>query len=105
MTITDMENRAEIRAEASLSNRLMKRLSDILGLTTGIGVIAWGMWSLLITIGLTVYERSGLTPLQVQIEDAFNQGMLQSSMLIVLGAIVLELRRLSERLIARQSNG
>lgn len=95
----------EVRAEKSLSNRLMKRLSDLLGLTTGIGVVAWGAWSLLTTVILTVYERFGLTALEVQIEDAFNQGLLQSAMLIALGAIILELRRLSDRLAGHKTNG
>lgn len=105
MSIAQTDGRAETRAEKSFSNRLMKKLSDLLGLTTGIGVVAWGTWSLLITVVLTVYERSGLTVLQVQIEDAFNQGLLQSAMLIALGAIILELRRISDRLSSEKSNG
>ena len=81
--------------EESAWNRLMKRLSDVLGLTTGLGVVAWGAWSLVITVGLTVYERSGISAEQVQIEDALNQGLLQSAMLVALGTIILELRRIA----------
>ena len=96
---------AEAQAERKISNRLMKRLSDILGLTTGVGVVAWGAWSLLATIALTIYERAGLTAAEVQIEDAFNQGLLQSAMLIALGAVILELRRIAGLLEDGRSNG
>ncbi len=95
MTVFAKEELAEERAEKSLWNRLMKRFSDFLGLTTGIGVIAWGAWSLVMSVALTVYERSGLTAVEVQIEDALNQGLLQSAMLIALGAVILELRRIT----------
>lgn len=95
---------AEARAERKVSNRLMKRLSDLLGLTTGVGVVAWGAWSLLASIALTIYERSGLTAIEVQIEDAFNQGLLQSAMLIALGAVILELRRIASVLDEKRSD-
>ena len=85
----------EARAEQKLLNRLMMKLSGLLGLTTGIGIVAWGAWSLLMTIAVNIYERSGLTETEVLIEDALNQGMLQSAMLIALGVVILELRRLN----------
>lgn len=85
----------EARAERNITNRLMLQFSSLLGLTTGIGVIAWGAWSLLMTVAMTIYERTGLTEAELLIEDALNQGMLQSAMLIALGAIILELRRLN----------
>ena len=87
---------ANNRAEDRKANRLMMRLTGFLGLTTGIGVVAWGAWSLLVTLGLTVYERTALKPDQVLVEDALNQGMLQSAMLIALGVIILELRRIAD---------
>ena len=92
------------RAERNVTNRVMIRLSRLLGLTTGVGVVAWGAWSLLITIGMTVYERSGLEMQEVLIEDAFNQGLLQSAMLIALGVIILELRRVGEILRERHES-
>lgn len=85
----------DLRAEQKISNRMMMRLSSFLGLTTGIGVVAWGAWSMLLTVVMTIYERSGLTEVEVLIEDSLNQGLLQSAMLIALGAIILELRRLN----------
>lgn len=101
------EDRAagEAQAVQKISNRLMKRLGDILGLTTGIGVVAWGGWSLITTVVLTIYERSGLTAAEIHIEDAFNQGLLQSAMLIALGAIILELRRIADLLSSDAANG
>lgn len=87
---------ANKRAAARKSNRMMMWISGLLGLTTGIGVVAWGAWSLLATIGLSIYERTALRPDQILVEDALNQGMLQSAMLIALGVIILELRRISE---------
>ena len=94
--MTMNEQTAEQRAARGTTNRLMYRLSQILGLTTGIGVVAWGAWSLIATIGLTIYERSGLAVEQIVIEDSLNQGMLQSAMLIALGAVILELRRIGD---------
>ncbi len=88
----------DLRAEQKMSNRLMMRFSGLLGLTTGIGVVAWGAWSMLATLVMTVYERTGLTEVEVLIEDSLNQGLLQSAMLIALGAIILELRRLTHAL-------
>lgn len=105
MTLMQTETTTETGAEKNFFNRLMMRFGSLLGLTTGIGVVAWGSSSLLITIGLTVYERSGLTEQQIQIEDAFNQGLLQSASLIALGAIILELRRISNRLCAGNTDG
>ncbi len=89
---------ANRKAETRKANRLMMWMTGLLGLTTGIGVVAWGAWSLLVTIGLSVYERTSLTPAQVLVEDALNQGLLQSAMLIALGVIILELRRIGELL-------
>ncbi|MEM8653593.1 MAG: hypothetical protein AAGF36_02530 [Pseudomonadota bacterium] len=105
MTAFAKKELAEERAEESLFNRLMKRFSDFLGLTTGIGVIARGAWSLVTAIALTVYERSGLTVVEIQIEDAFNQGLLQSAMLIALGAVILELRRIAGPLSGGRNDG
>lgn len=96
MTTTELDK--ERQMERSVFNRLMMRLSGLLGLTTGIGVVAWGAWSLLITVGVSVYERTGLGVDEILIEDAFNQGLLQSAMLIALGAIILELRRIGDSL-------
>ena len=89
---------ANKRAETRKSNRLMMWITGVLGLTTGIGIVAWGAWSLLATIGLSIYERTALTPDQVLVEDALNQGLLQSAMVIALGVIILELRRIGELL-------
>lgn len=83
------------RAERRLFNRAMRWLTGILGLTTGFGIIAWGAWSLILTVGISVYERMGLNAQQVAIEDALNQGTLQSAMLIALGVVILELRRIA----------
>ncbi|MGF1475424.1 MAG: hypothetical protein ACFB6S_07670 [Geminicoccaceae bacterium] len=91
----------EDRAEEAFTNRLMMRLTRFLGLTTGVGVIAWGAWSLLVTIGMTFYERSGLSEAEILVEDAFNQGLLQSAMLIAIGAVILELRRINETIARR----
>ncbi len=89
---------ANKRAETRKANRMMMWLTSALGLTTGIGVVAWGAWSLIVTLGLTVYERTSLKPEEIIVEDALNQGLLQSAMVIALGVIILELRRIGELL-------
>lgn len=91
-------DKANERAERRVANRAVMWLTSLLGLTTGIGIIAWGAWSLLVTIALTIYERTGLKADQVVIEDALNQGMLQSAMVIALGVIILELRGIANTL-------
>ncbi len=100
---TESTDVIDFRAEQKISNRMMMRLSSFLGLTTGIGVVAWGAWSMLLTVVMSIYERSGLTEVEVLIEDSLNQGLLQSAMLIALGAIILELRRLNH-VVARAGN-
>lgn len=99
MTTTQFE--AEARAESRIFNRIMMRLTGLLGLTTGIGVVAWGATSLIMTVGMSIYERTGLKIEEIMIEDSLNQGMLQSAMLIALGAVILELRRISQALADR----
>ena len=91
-------SRTILTSVRNLPNKVMLRLSDVLGLTTGIGVIVWGAWSLILTVGVSIYERTGIEIEvdQVAVEDAFNQGVLQSAMLIALGAVILELRRIGE---------
>ena len=43
---TETTDAMELRAAEKISNRVMMRLSSLLGLTTGIGVVAWGAWSI-----------------------------------------------------------
>ena len=91
----------EVRAAQGRYNRVMVWISNVLGLTTGIGVIAWGVWSLIMTVGLSIYERTSMTGMSLEellIEDTLNQGLLQSAMLIALGVMIIELRRLRESL-------
>ncbi len=83
-------------AERRFFHRAMVWLTGILGLTTGIGIIAWGAWSLVMTVAISLYERTGLKVEEIVIEDALNQGSLQSAMLIALGVVILELRRIAE---------
>lgn len=80
------------------SSRLAVWISNLLGLTTGIGVIAWGVWSLVMTMGLSIYERTGMSTEELLIEDTLNQGMLQSAMVIALGVVIIELRSLRDTL-------
>lgn len=89
---------ADARGARGIPNKVMLRLSDLLGLTTGIGVVAWGAWSLVATVTVSIYERTGVDVEHIVIEDAFNQGVLQSAMLIALGVIILELRRIGDTL-------
>ena len=95
---------AEARAESRIFNRIMMRFTGLLGLTPGIGVVAWGATSLIMTIGMSIYERTGLKLEEIVIEDSLNQGMLQSAMLIALGAVILELRRISQALADRNGD-
>ena len=74
-------------------NRTMYRVTGILGLTTGIGVIGWGIWSLLGSIATFAYEETGLPVEEILINNGLNEGMLLSGVVIALGVIILELKK------------
>ena len=79
-------------------NRIMYKLTSLLGLTTGVGVIAWGVWSLIATVATFVYEETGLVVEEILINNALNEGLLLSAAVIALGVIVLELKKIQDLL-------
>ena len=84
---------------SSRMNRIMYRLTGLLGLTTGIGVIAWGIWSLITTTVTFVYEETGVSTLEVLINNGLNEGLLLSAIVIALGVIILELKKIQHILL------
>ena len=74
------------------------RISRLLGLTTGVGVMAWGAWSLALTVAMAAWDDYGAKLAAIAAGNAFNQGVLQSAILIALGAVILELRRIGNAL-------
>lgn len=80
-------------------NRTMYWLTGVLGLTTGIGVIAWGIWSLFATLATFVYEESGVSTEEILINSGFNEGLLLSAIVIALGVIILELKKIQQLLV------
>ena len=85
---------------AGWTNRVVYKLTGWLGLTTGIGVIGWGVWSLIATVGTFAYEESGVSSEEIMINNGLNQGLLLSGVVIALGVIVLELKKV-QTLLAR----
>lgn len=81
---------------ASRVHRTMFKVSNVLGLTTGIGVIAWGAWSLIATIATFIYEESGASLEEILISNGVNQGLLLSAVVIALGVILLELKSIRD---------
>ena len=81
---------------ASQMNRIMYKVTGLLGLTTGIGIIAWGIWSLVTTAATFVYEETGVSAVEVMINNGLNEGLLLSSIVIALGVIILELKKLQQ---------
>ena len=79
-------------------NRLVYRLTGFLGLTTGIGIIAWGVWSLFATAATFVYEESGVTTEEILVNSALNEGLLLCPIVIALGVIILELKKIQHRM-------
>lgn len=79
------------------------RLSRLLGLTTGVGVMAWGASSLALTVAMAVWDEDGAGQVAIVSGDAFNQGVLQSAMLVALGVVILELRRIGDALESNRS--
>lgn len=95
---------AEERAANTVFNRVMMRLSSVLGLTTGIGVVAWGVWSLVATILTFVYEETGISTEEILISDSLNQGLLLSAVVIALGVMILELKKIQQLLFLKASD-
>src|SRR5271165_5498759 len=91
MAIRDTPSSADVR-------RFAFRISLLLGLTTGVGVMAWGAWSLALTVVMAAWDDNGATLAAIGAGNAFNQGVLQSAMLVALGAVILELRRIENAL-------
>ena len=77
-------------------NRTMYKLTGALGLTTGVGVIAWGIWSLVATLATFFYEETGLAVEEILVNNGFNEGLLLSAVVIALGVIVLELKKIQD---------
>ena len=94
--MTAQENPLDQNLDASgRMNRTMYRVTGILGLTTGIGVIGWGIWSLLASIATFAYEETGALPVEeILINNGLNEGMLLSGVVIALGVIILELKKI-----------
>lgn len=94
----------EERAANTVFNRVMMRLSGLLGLTTGIGVVAWGVWSLVTTVLTFVYEETGVSTDEILINDSLNQGLLLSAIVIALGVMILELKKIQQLLFLQAGN-
>lgn len=77
-------------------NRIMYKLTGILGLTTGVGVIAWGVWSLVATLATFVYEEEGLSVEEILMNNGLNEGLLLAPIVIALGVIILELKKIQD---------
>ena len=77
-------------------NRITYKLTGILGLTTGIGIIAWGLWSLVATLATFVYEEEGLPVEEILINNGLNEGLLLAPIVVALGVIILELKKIQD---------
>ena len=77
-------------------NRTIYKLTGALGLTTGVGIIAWGLWSLVETLATLFYKKSGLAVEEILVNNGFNEGLLLSAIVIALGVIVLELKKIQD---------
>ena len=80
-------------------NRILYKFSGFLGLTTGIGIIAWGVWSLVSAVGTFVYEETGVSVSEILINNGLNTSLLLSSAVIALGVIILELKKIQSALL------
>ena len=97
MTAQDNTPDRELQSSGRI-NRLMYKFTGLMGLTTGIGVIAWGAWSIVTAAGTFVYEETGVSVEEILINNGLNEGLLQSSIVIALGVIILELRKIQHAL-------
>ena len=99
------ESWTEELESAGRLNRTMFKLTGILGLTTGIGVIVWGLWSLIATLATFFYEESGVSTEEILISNGLNEGLLLSAVVIALGVIVLELKKIQDLIQRGQRRG
>ena len=77
------------------TKKVTYKISSFLGLTSGIGFISFGTWSLITTV-LTYLDTEIMDSLtkaeELAVNDYLNQGMLLSAIVIALGVIILELQ-------------
>ncbi|MCG8543806.1 MAG: hypothetical protein MJE12_06310 [Alphaproteobacteria bacterium] len=100
MTINPKQELLEMEHELTGRwNRILYKFSGFLGLTTGIGIIAWGVWSLVSAVGTFVYEETGVSIAEILINNGLNVGLLLSSIVIALGVIILELKKIQSVLL------
>ncbi len=98
MTVQSNAAHKEVESPGRV-NKTMYRLTSVLGLTTGVGVIAWGVWSLFATVATFVWEETEVVQTnEILVNAGFNEGLLLSAVVIALGVVILELKRIQQLL-------
>ena len=85
------------REEGNKFDKFLYVVMDKLGLTSGLGLIAWGffwfVWSL---VNYFITQGKAISAVQeMVVENFFNQAQL-SAILIALGVVVMEIKKLKE---------
>ncbi len=78
-----------------LTNWLYKIMGH-LGMTSGIGLVAWGAWWFLWSLGQYIFVSPDNVMQQQVVENYFNQAQL-SAILAALGVLIMEVKRLGDK--------
>lgn len=79
--------------EAKGLNRFLYKAMDWCGLTSGIGLVAWGGWWFLWSLGNYLFSTPQDAMQQIVSENLFNQAQL-SAILVALGVLIMEIKNL-----------
>ena len=87
-----MENKNKELENAKGLTKFLYKGMDWLGLTSGIGIVAWGAWWFIWSLinYFTVQAESAIQ--QMVEENYFNQSLL-SAILIALGVLIMEIKK------------
>ncbi len=79
--------------EAKGLNKVLYRIMSWLGFTSGVGLIAWGTWWFLWSVGQFILVQPENAIQQQVTENYFNQAQL-SAILAALGVLIMEVKKI-----------
>ncbi len=93
-----MENqripKSEVQEAKGFTKYLYKAM-DLLGLTSGIGLVTWGAWWFISSM-VNYFTSSPIDAIQQSVhENYFNQAQL-SAILVALGIVIMEIKKLKD---------
>ena len=89
---------------AKTSQRWLYKMTQLMGLTTGLGIIIFGAINIILSVVFYAVEsNSVVTVEQLLLENGLNANQIQSAILIGIGIVILELQQIREALTEKAS--